>query len=70
MGYLKGKSTLMIFDKHAHMKNKYGKRPFWCHGYFVDTVGRNEKKIRGYVQNQLKEDIAHDKIFDYPNEKT
>ena len=62
MGYLKGKSSLMIFDRHANLKYKYGNRHFWCRGYYVDTVGRNEKAIREYVRNQLDEDIAHDQI--------
>jgi len=62
MGYIKGKSSLMIFDRHANLKYKYGNRRFWCRGYYVDTVGRNEKKIREYVQNQLQEDIAHDQL--------
>ena len=62
MGYLKGKSSLMIFDKHANLKYKYGNRHFWCRGYYVDTVGRNEKKIRAYVKNQLQDDIAADQI--------
>jgi len=62
MGYLKGKSSLMIFDRHANLKYKYGNRHFWCRGYYVDTVGRNEKQIREYVRNQLDEDIAHDQI--------
>lgn len=62
MGYLKGKSSLMIFDRHANLKYKYGNRHFWCRGYYVDTVGRNEKQIREYVKNQLDEDIAHDQI--------
>ena len=62
MGYLKGKSSLMIFDRHANLKYKYGNRHFWCRGYYVDTVGRNEKAIREYVRNQLQEDIATDQI--------
>ena len=62
MGYLKGKSSLMIFDRHANLKYKYGDRQFWCKGYYVDTVGRNEKAIREYVRNQLQEDIADDQI--------
>ena len=60
MGYLKGKSSLMIFDRHANLKYKYGNRHFWCRGYYVDTVGRNEKKIAEYVRNQLQEDIIAD----------
>ena len=62
MGYLKGKSSLMIFDRHANLKYKYGNRHFWCRGYYVDTVGRNEKAIQEYVRNQLQEDIAADQI--------
>ena len=62
MCYLKGKSSLMIFDRHANLKYQYGNRHFWCRGYYVDTVGRNEKAIREYVRNQLQEDIATDKI--------
>ena len=62
MGYLKGKSSLMIFDRHANLKYKYGNRHFWCRGYYVDTVGRNEKAIAEYVKNQLQEDIAEDQI--------
>ena len=62
MGYLKGKSSLMIFDRHANLKYRYGNRHFWCRGYYVDTVGRNEKKIAEYVRNQLQEDIAEDRI--------
>lgn len=56
MGYLKGKSTLMIFDRHANLKYKYGSRSFWCRGYYVDTVGKNESRIAEYIKNQLKED--------------
>ena len=62
MGYLKGKSSLMIFDWHANLKYKYGNRHFWCRGYYVDTVGRNEKAIQEYVRNQLQEDVAADQI--------
>ena len=62
MGYLKGKSSLMIFDRHANLKYKYGSRHFWCRGYFVDTVGRNKKAIAEYIKNQLQEDIASDQI--------
>ena len=62
MGYLKGKSSLMIFDRHANLKYKYGNRHFWCRGYYVDTVGRNEKIIAEYVKNQLQEDIAEDQM--------
>ena len=62
VGYLKGKSSLMIFDRHANLKYKYGNRHFWCRGYYVDTVGKNEKKIAEYVRNQLQEDIVNDQI--------
>lgn len=62
MGYLKGKSSLMIFDKHANLKYKYGNRQFWCKGYYVDTVVRNKKAIAEYIKNQLQEDIASDQI--------
>ena len=62
MGYLKGKSTLMIFDRHANLKYKYGNRHFWCRGYYVDTVGRNKKVIENYIKNQLEEDFANDQI--------
>ena len=62
MGYLKGKSSLMIFDRHANLKYKYGSRHFWCRGYYVDTVGRNKRVIAEYIQNQLEEDFANDQI--------
>ena len=62
MGYLKGKSSLMIFDKFAHMKYKYGNRHFWCRGYYVDTVGRNQKKIAEYIRQQLQEDYQSDQL--------
>ena len=62
MGYLKGKSTLMIFDRHANLKYKYGSRSFWCRRYYVDTVGRNKKVIAEYIRNQLEEDYAADQI--------
>jgi len=62
MGYLKGKSSLMIFDRHANLKYKYGNRHFWCKGYYVDTVGRIEKRIAEYVRNQLQEDALSDQI--------
>ena len=62
MGYLKGKSSLMIFDRHANLKYKYGSRSFWCRGYYVDTVGRNKKVIAEYIRNQLEEDYAADQI--------
>ena len=56
MGYLKGKSSLMIFEKYANLKYKYGNRHFWCRGFYVDTVGRNKKAIAEYIRNQLHED--------------
>ena len=62
MGYLKGKSTLMIFDRHANLKYKYGSRSFWCRGYYVDTVGRNKRVIEEYIRNQLEEDYTYDQI--------
>lgn len=62
MGYLKGKSSLMIFDRFAQMKYKYGNRRFWCRGYYVDTVGRNQKKIAEYIRNQLQEDYQTDQL--------
>ena len=62
MGYLKGKSSLMIFDQHANLKYKYGNRHFWCRGYYVDTVGRNEKAIKEYIKRQLEEDERVDQL--------
>ena len=62
MGYLKGKSALMIFDKHANLKYKYGNRHFWAEGYYVSTVGLNEATIRKYIEEQEKHDIAVDKL--------
>ena len=62
MGYLKGKSSLMIFENHANLKYKYGNRHFWCRGYYVDTVGKNLKKIQEYIQNQLKNDLEYDQL--------
>ena len=62
VGYIKGKSSLMIFDRHANLKYKYGNRHFWCRGYYVDTVGKNAKKIEEYIRQQLQEDIAADQI--------
>lgn len=60
--YLKGKSTLMIFERHANLKYKYGNRHFWCRGYYVDTVGKNTAAIKEYIQNQLKEDLEYDQM--------
>ena len=62
VGYLKGKSSLMIFDRHANLKYKYGNRHFWCRGYYVDTVGRNKKAIEEYIRTQMQEDIVSDQI--------
>ena len=62
MGFLKGKSSLMIFDRHANLKYKYGSRNFWCREYYVDAVGRNKKVIAEYIRNQLEEDCASDQI--------
>ena len=62
VGYLKGKSSLMIFDRHANLKYKYGNRHFWCRGYYVDTVGKNTEKIAEYIRNQLQEDIMSDQL--------
>ena len=62
MGYLKGKCSLIIFDRHANLKYKYGNRHFWCRGYYVDTVGKNAKKIKEYIQNQLQEDQINDQL--------
>ena len=62
MGCLKGKSSLMNFDRYANLKYKHGNRHSWCRGYYVETVGRNEKAIQEYVRNQLQEDVAADQI--------
>ena len=62
MGYLKGKSSLMIFDRHANLKYKFGNRHFWAEGYYVSTVGLNEATIRKYIQEQEAHDIAMDKV--------
>ena len=62
MGYLKSKSSLMIFDHHANLKYKYGNRHFWCRGYYVDTVGKYEGVIKEYIKNQLKDDIMNDQL--------
>jgi len=62
MGYLKGKSSLIIFDRHANLKYKYGNRHFWCRGYYVDTAGKNAKNIQEYIQKQLEEDKLNDQI--------
>ena len=62
MGYLKGKSSLMIFDRHANLKCKYGDRHFWARGYYVDTVGRNKRQIQEYIKRQLEEDQIADQM--------
>ena len=62
MGYLKGKSSLLIHERHGNLKYKYGNRQFWCRGYYVDTAGKNTKKIAEYIRDQLKEDQIHDQI--------
>ena len=62
MGYLKGKSALMMFDKHANLKYKFGNRHFWSEGYYVSTVGLNEATIKKYIQEQDKKDILKDKL--------
>jgi putative transposase len=62
VGYLKGKSSLMIFDRHANLKYKYGNRQFWCKGYYVDTVGRNKEAIAKYIKDQLKDDIVGEQL--------
>ena len=62
MGYLKGKSALMMFDRHANLKYKFGNRHFWSEGYYVSTVGLNEAIIKKYIQDQEKYDIAMDKL--------
>ena len=62
VGFLKGKSTLMIFDRHANLKYKYGSRHFWCGGYYADTVGKNKKMIEEYIRNQLQEDEMLDQM--------
>ena len=63
MGYLKGKSSLMIYEKWGNMKYKYRNRQFWCRGYYVDTVGKNTKKIQEYIQNQLNQDKETDQLL-------
>ena len=62
VGFLKGKSALILFERHANLKYKYGQRHFWCRGFYVDTVGRNEKAIQEYIRNQEKEDMIADQI--------
>ena len=62
VGYLKGKSTLMIFERHANLKYKFGNRHFWAEGYYVSTVGLNEATVKKYIEDQEKHDIALDKL--------
>lgn len=62
MGYIKGKSSIMIFEKYANLKYKYGNRVFWCRGYYVDTVGKNKTAIEEYIRNQIQEDLAYEQI--------
>ncbi|MFJ7409162.1 MULTISPECIES: IS200/IS605 family transposase [unclassified Lysinibacillus] len=62
MGYLKGKSSVMIFDRHVNIKYQLGNRQFWCRGYLVDTVSRNQKVIHKYIKRQLQEDIRYDQM--------
>ena len=62
VGFLKGKSSVLIHERHGNLKYKYGNRSFWCRGYYVDTAGKNAKKIQVYIQNQLKEDQVSDQI--------
>ena len=62
VGYLKGKSSLMIFDRHANLEYKYGNRQFWCKRYFVDTVGRNKEAIEKYIREQLQDDVVADQL--------
>ena len=62
MGYLKGKSALIIFERYSNLKYKYGNRHFWCRGYYVSTIGANKAAIQKYIQNQLKEDMINDQI--------
>ena len=62
MGDLKGKSSLMIFDKHANLKYRYGNREFWCRGYYVETAGKNKRTIAEYIRNQPQEDLAYEQM--------
>ena len=62
MGFLKGKSSLMIYEKFGNMKFKYRTREFWCRGYYVDTVGKNTEAIKQYIENQLREDMLNDQL--------
>ena len=69
VGFLKGKSSLIIHQRHGNLKYKYGNRSFWCRGYYVDTAGENTKRIAEYIKNQLKEDMMYDQMSfrDYGN---
>ena len=68
MGYIKGKSSLMIYEQWGNLKFKYRNREFWCKGYYVDTVGKNTQKIKEYIENQLKEDKLGEQLrIDYPD---
>ena len=62
VGFLKGKSSLIIHQRHGNLKYKYGNRSFWCRGYYVDTAGKNTKRIAEYIKNQLKEDMMYDQM--------
>ena len=62
MGFLKGKSSLIIHERHANLKYKHGNRSFWCRGYYIDTAGKNTKKIAEYIKNQLEEDKLQDQL--------
>ena len=62
MGYFKGESSLMIFEKYTNLKYKYGNRHFWCRGFYVDTVGRNKKAIQQYIRKQLQEDHEENQL--------
>ena len=62
VGFLKGKSSLIIFERYSHLKYKYENRQFWCKGYYIDTAGKNAKKIAEYIQNQLKENQVEDQM--------
>lgn len=68
MGFLKGKSSLMIHERWSNLKYKYGNRSFWCRGYYVDTAGKNARRIEEYIKNQLKEDQMHDQISIFEKE--
>ena len=62
MGFLKGKSSLLIHERHGNLKYKHGNRSFWCRGFYVDTAGKNAKRIAEYIQNQIKEDQVNEQI--------